>query len=406
MPKLPKPPITAKQEAQLRSVELPGKFADHLRAIALGDKPLPDAPGERHHYVPQMLLRRFHAPRSREVFQLDKTDGTCTGVKPKDAAWEPYFYAVESVDGDADGLIEALLALGENYAAQALDRFLAHPEELTEDDRLDLAFFVGMQEQRGPGFLTELKARMEESATMHAAVRLTNVRDSTKHQRQAQELRDDLTAGRVYLEMPMNNVLKMMLETFAPIAFIVRDMPWTLLTTTGDDRFVCSDWPVTKHDAAPSHSWSAAAWLSSPTVRTTFPLSSKACLRISPGDRDHLAGRNTKRQVRSINLRTYGWATRYVYGPSAEALTELHEFALANPDDVPRRTPHRHVILEDLETADPAVADRNEARGRPRTLAVRQRDGSFRAMSYEVIDSIDDARRAIGPRAPLSSDEA
>ena len=49
---------------------------------------------------------------------------------------------------------------------------------------------------------------------MHAAVRLTNVRGSTKHQRQAQELRDDLTAGRVYLEMPMNNVLKMMLETF------------------------------------------------------------------------------------------------------------------------------------------------------------------------------------------------
>lgn len=84
----------------------------------------------------------------------------------KDAAWEPDFYAVESVNGDADGLIEALLALGENYAAQALDRFLAHPEELTEDDRLDLAFFVGMQEQRGPGFLTELKTRMEESATI------------------------------------------------------------------------------------------------------------------------------------------------------------------------------------------------------------------------------------------------
>jgi Protein of unknown function (DUF4238) len=118
----------------------------------------------------------------------------------------------ESVDGDADGLIEAVLALGENYAAEALDRLLAHPEELTEDDHLDLAFFVGMQEQRGPGFLTELKARMEESATMHAAVRLTNVRGSTKHQRQAQELRDDLAAGRVYLEMPMNNVLKMMLE--------------------------------------------------------------------------------------------------------------------------------------------------------------------------------------------------
>jgi hypothetical protein len=89
-----------------------------LRAIALGDKPLPDAPGDRHHYVPQMLLRRFRAPRSREVFQLDKTDGTCAGVTPKDAAWEQDFYAVESVDGNADGVRGRTGAL----ADQSMDR--------------------------------------------------------------------------------------------------------------------------------------------------------------------------------------------------------------------------------------------------------------------------------------------
>ncbi len=398
MPRLPKPPLSAKEEAQLRSVDLPGKLAGHLRAIALGDKPLPDAPGERHHYVPQMLLRRFRAPRSREVFELDKTDGTCRAVAPKDAAWEPDFYAVESIGDNRAGLVEAVLALGENYAARALDRFLASPMELTADDRLDLAFFVAMQEQRGPGFLSELKARMEEAATMEAVVKLTNFRGPAKRRREAEELRDDLLAGRVLLEVPMNNVLVAMMETFAQIAFVVRDMPWTLLSTTGDP-FVCSDWPVTKHDAAPPHSRVAAAWLSSPAVRTTFPLSWRSCLLISPGGADPLAVRSTLTQVRKINLRTYGWATRYVYGPTAAVLTELHEFALEYPDDVPRRTPHRHVVLEDLANADPAVADMNASRGWDRTIAVRQADGSFHAVSYEVISSIEDARRAVGPRA-------
>ena len=62
--------------------------------------------------------------------------------------------------------------------------------------------------------------------------------------------------------MPMNNGLKMMLETFTPTAFIVKEMPWTLLISIGEP-FVCSDWPVTKHDAAPPYPWSASAWLSS-----------------------------------------------------------------------------------------------------------------------------------------------
>ena len=50
--------------------------------------------------------------------------------------------------------------------------------------------------------------------------------------------------------------------------------------------------------------------------------------------------------------------------------------------------------------ADPAVADANEAKGWDRYLVVREDDGTERLMSYEVIDSLEDAMAAISPRGP------
>ncbi|MFL5862436.1 MAG: hypothetical protein ACJ780_16965 [Solirubrobacteraceae bacterium] len=112
----------------------------------------------------------------------------------------------------------------------------------------------------------------------------------------------------------------------------------------------------------------------------------------------HFRERYTTTEVDRINLRTYGWATRYVYRPSQEILEALHARALAEPEAVPAPTKKRHVILEDLSTADPAVADRNAAKGGDRHIAVRQEDGTQRLASYEVIDTDEDARRAFAPR--------
>lgn len=99
-----------------------------------------------------------------------------------------------------------------------------------------------------------------------------------------------------------------------------------------------------------------------------------------------------------INRFTYGFADRYVYGPSRSELEDLHTRALADPDSMPSPIPHRMVLLEDLATADPRVADQNAARGWDRYLIVRDPDGTHRQMSYEVIDSPEDAMAAIRPR--------
>lgn len=379
-----------------RDVDLAGRFAEHLRAIALGDRPYPNAEGERHHYVPEFLLRRFHAPQSRKIFQLDKTDGSCAETTPKNAAWESGLYTIESVTGQHDGLIEALFGLAEGYAAPALEALLSDPAALSEDDRADIAFFVAIQEQRGPQFLEEMTERIEEAATMASAVELANLKGTKRKRQQGKDAYHALVDGSVSLGAPRELVFTTLLELLAQTSFLVLNLQWVVFRAT-EGTFVCSDRPLTRHDPAPPHNWSGAAWMSSPFVETTLPLSSRACLRISPAGRDRLAIRETARQAERVNRRTYGWATRYVYGSSAGLLEDLHAYAIAHPDEVTHPSPQRAVVFEDISTADPAVAARNVERGWPAYEVVRQEDGSYRAMSYEVIDTVKDARRAVSP---------
>jgi hypothetical protein len=87
-------------------------------------------------------------------------------------------------------------------------------------------------------------------------------------------------------------------------------------------------------------------------VEATMPLSRSTCLRISPGQHQRYAVRQTAKQVDRLNRRTYGFATRFVYGPTAEALENLHELAQRDPDSIPKPIKKRMVMLEDPDTAD------------------------------------------------------
>lgn len=216
-----------------------------------------------------------------------------------------------------------------------------------------------------------------------------------------------MVAGRITLVPSKEALLEMTLNGLAFTASTIFDLPWTLLRANDDaQRFVSSDRPLTMFDPAPPHKWSAPAWLSSDHVAAALPLSSGACLRISPRDRPGLQVRWTSKQVERINRFTYGWATRYVYAGSRAQLEGLKDWAATARAELPAPIPKRMVFLEDLETADPAVADANQARGWDRYLDVRQDDGTVRLMSYEVIDSVEDAMKAVAPREEVGSPAA
>ena len=364
-----------------------------MQSFVEGKKQVPPSDGQHHHFVAQFQLKKF---KSKEgLFQLDKEDGTCEVVTPKKAAWSSDLYTVESETGEHDGMVEALFSVIEGFAAPALKQFLADPMDLTDRDRGDLAFLVAIQEQRVPGFLAEQKETITHAAITLLAAQLANTARLKGKNRESLEAYEALTDGSVVIEPPDQEVLTLSLNMLAEVSQTINALPWVLLQAT-EGAFICSDRPLTMHDPTPPYPFSAPGWLSSPMVESTIPLSRRACLRISLRQRERIAVQQTTKQVERINRRTYGAATRYVYGPSAEVLEDLYALAQVEPEAIPEPIKKHMVMFEDLETADPKIGDEHVAHGWPRY--VRDPEGSGRLLSYEVLDSEEAARRSVAFR--------
>jgi len=313
---------------------------------------------------------------------------------PQKAAWSSNLYTVESTTGEHDGIVEGFFSVAEGFAAPTLKKFLADPSALSDRDRGDLAFLVAIQEQRVPGFLAEQKQVITHAGITYLATQLANMEGPRGKKRKAMEAYEALTDGRVRIEPPDQEVLTHSLNMLAEVSQLVNALPWTLLQAT-EGAFICADRPLTMYDPTPRYPFAAPGWDSSPMVEATMPLSRNSCLRIGPSQRERISVKPTTKQVDRINRRTYGFATRFVYGPSAEILEDLHALAQRDPDLIPKPIKKQVVMFEDPDTADPKIADENAARGWPRYVPDPQ--GSGRMLSYEILDSEEAARRSVAP---------
>lgn len=107
-------------------------------------------PGEkRHHYVPQLLLKRFCVDGLQWVF--DRETDTLRQQQPKDTAVEKHLYSRPTADGKPDTSLEEFLSYIESKAAGPLEK-LGRRAELSLEERFYLSLFLGLLCLRGPDF--------------------------------------------------------------------------------------------------------------------------------------------------------------------------------------------------------------------------------------------------------------
>jgi hypothetical protein len=129
-------------------------------------------------------------------------------------------------------------------------------------------------------------------------------------------------------------------------------------------------------------------------LQTTIALGRRHCLLCEPGPAR--VGRTSvgPELVRDINLRTYGWAQRFIYATSQEVVTEVRRDARKRRPKVVRPRAPRPVILEDADPNDPDVGRENVKRGWPKGLWAKDDDGQMRFVAYTVLEP-DDPRSVL-----------
>jgi len=87
-----------------------------------------------------------------------------------------------------------------------------------------------------------------------------------------------------------------------------------------------------------------------------------------------------------LNLMTYGWADRFIYGRSQETVSKVRRQARSHPKDVVKPKPPKRVLAVPPDAISASVTAEYARRGWPRTIPAVDKDGKTQEMGYVVID--------------------
>jgi len=125
----------------------------HLKAISAGARPFPETRARRHHYNPRLIIRGFvgrDEGGAQSLFRLDAQTGAPKRTSVDNAGSELRYYQFRDEDGREHNRVETFFSIVETHAAEALNRLLAQPRELSEPDRATLSFFFALLDGRTP----------------------------------------------------------------------------------------------------------------------------------------------------------------------------------------------------------------------------------------------------------------
>jgi hypothetical protein len=380
------------------SPTLPGSLAQELHDIGSGRRSFPpESAAIRHHYIAQMLLREWvddGLPGER-LWQLDKASGAVVPQTTEAAASVRRLYRARNEDtGEQNNHLESFFAMVENHAAVSLRRLGDDLLALDEGDRANVSLLLALQDLRTPAGQERMLAQLSAAARAWFATTLSDQKRTNRRymktnpgatwqdaERWRRTTLEELRDGTLAIDAVREHVLRGMMQSWLGFAGAIHDMNWKLLRAR-EGHFVIGDRPMVMHDPTPRFPFSGNGLRSSATAYTLMPLSPHTMLRLDQqGGR--LEERTARRSVATANLRSYGWANRFVYGSRAQTLEELHAYAVDHPDEVPRPRPDPQVICEKADPNDPAVG-RDHPPGYPRGFWYTPPDAEPQYMAYRL----------------------
>jgi hypothetical protein len=226
---------------------------------------MPSAPAapKNHHFVPQMYLRVFADPASKQGELWRYGPGFKPQLKaPKGIAWEDYFYDVAGELPPEDNDMEAFYGETETIAALHLEKLRAGNIKLTPQEKSELATFISLMRTRTRSYREQVntiaskmhvlaaKEMLETNGAIEDLIekniRLGGERLEVEQVRSAMQAVVD---GKVIVEQKSKAwTIKQALESSDQLDALIESMNWNLFEAPNGLAFITSDNPVVIND--------------------------------------------------------------------------------------------------------------------------------------------------------------
>ncbi|MDB4977922.1 MAG: hypothetical protein JWM56_108 [Candidatus Peribacteria bacterium] len=301
----------------------------------------------KHHFVPKFYLENFSIPNSEPlnlwVQQVGKPPRLST---PKKEGYERNLHTILTKDGTEDRSLEFALVEKEGIAASIIKKIIKDKggQNMSQSERLNFAFFIGLMLVRTPQFFTEIKRMTaiyndaltkalngdtEQLAKLAAAAKMGTAEEFLKN-RSKEAIKDWLKQDKMHTYMHLIS-MESLANTHAKK--IYEDMGWYyLLAPEGYEYCTCDD-PVIRWSPNDTEGWRHG--IGHEETQIFFPISPQICFfakrgRITQSD-----------SVQFINELIVWQAQRFVYSSSENPEINIY---LKQREDLEKVQPRKVVI--------------------------------------------------------------
>ncbi len=318
---------------------------------------------KRHHYLPNFFLRGFGVTEKLAVF--DRVNNECRTQSSKNIAVIGNYYTFEWEDGSKDYEIEKMLSNFEGKAKPVIAR-LDRGEEITEEERVDLGYFLALLLTRVPRHeKTEddvinltmknlTKGFFPTPEAVHAYFKKT---EHAMTEEEAASFYSFVHEERYTVKRSRNEAIMEAIERARMVAPHIILMDWVVVHTSPDSPFVLSDAPLGFIvDEKDKGTGEPILGILSDRVTKVFPLTMTTCLllvSLKPKARlIHFAA--SERQVDDLNSAVIHESERLIIARDEEAVTKAIQKAAPIPsrgsrmrlDEIPHPTdPLRSLLI-------------------------------------------------------------
>lgn len=297
-------------------------------------KPLLQGP-KRQHFLPRFYLEGFAKDGFVAVF--DRESNEIRVQQPVNTGVIGHFYTMEDEQGRRRFEIEQLLSEYEGKAKPVIDK-LSAKEDISADERSDLAIFIALAVTRTPDGVDSVKAfngDMVKWAAKHLFSNVEEVKGRLRTESDGSASDEQLDAeARLMVQLAQEGGLTvttdhrwavgMAIQMALEIAPIFVGRNWVVIHRDNEKKsFVTSDAPVCLTTVAPRENNFWGVGFGNSDALVLFALNESCMLAMFGQDGDLQHTKADTKQVRQMNIRTADHCQRFVIGRETALVRSL-----------------------------------------------------------------------------------